>query len=206
MVSEKFLVNSDSGRMQAAKYVTESFAWYAKLDRKSTLRLCLLVEETLGMVKEMVQDYYGCLWFSGDEHCIEIHLEFTADMDAKKKHELLSVSSTGSNVSVRGFMGRIGEFLSSAMYNFGRAMDAYGAETMRYGIIGSGGVDTPSVYDMTPVWSLRQYRAALENHNGDEAKAAWDELEKSIVANLADDVLVGVKGDRVELVIVKHLD
>lgn len=205
MESEKFLINSDSGRMQAAKYVTESFAWYAKLNKKSTLRLCLLVEETLGMVKEMVQDYYGYLWFSGDEHCIEIHLEFTADMDAKKKHELLSVSSTGANTSVKGFMGKIGEFLSTTMYNFGRVMDAYGAETMRYGIVGSGGVDTPSVYDMTPVWSLKQYRSVLEGHNEGDARAAWDELEKSIVANLADDVLVGVKGDRVELVIVKQL-
>ena len=63
MVSEKFLINSDSGRMQAAKYVTENFAWYAHLSKQDTLRLCLLVEETLGMVKEMVQDYYGCLWF-----------------------------------------------------------------------------------------------------------------------------------------------
>ena len=104
MVSEKFLINSDSGRIQAAKYVTESFAWYAKLDKKSTLRVCLLVEEALGMVKAMVQDYYGCLWFSGDEHSIEIHLEFTADMDAGKKHELLSVSSSGANASVKGFM------------------------------------------------------------------------------------------------------
>lgn len=207
MVSEKFLINSDSGRMQAAKYVTESFAWYAKLDKRSTLQLCLLVEETLGMVKEMVDDYYGCLWFSGDEHGIEIHLEFTADMNSQRKHELLSVSSTGINASARGFMGKIAGFLSTALYNFGKAMDAYGAETMRYGIIGMDGIDTPSIYDITPVWSLSQYRSALQDHEADAAAgAAWDELEKSIVANIADDVIVGVKGDRVELVIVKHLD
>ena len=74
--------------------------WILGLSTPVSLRLCLLVEETLGMVKEMVQDYYGCLWFSGDEHCIEIHLEFTADMDAKKKHELLSVSSTRKRSSL----------------------------------------------------------------------------------------------------------
>ena len=35
------------------------------------------------------------------------------------------------------------------------------------------------------------------------ADEAWDELEKSIVGKLADDVVVGVKGDRIELVITK---
>ena len=32
---------------------------------------------------------------------------------------------------------------------------------------------------------------------------AWDELEKSIVASIADDVRVGVRGSRVELEIEK---
>ena len=31
----------------------------------------------------------------------------------------------------------------------------------------------------------------------------WDELEKSIIANLADDVTVGINGDNVEMVITK---
>ena len=40
---------------------------------------------------------------------------------------------------------------------------------------------------------------------GDEqdAEAAMEDLEKSIVARLADDIVVGVKGDRVELIITK---
>ena len=33
---------------------------------------------------------------------------------------------------------------------------------------------------------------------------AKQDLEKSIVANLADDIVVGVKGDRIELVITKR--
>ena len=32
----------------------------------------------------------------------------------------------------------------------------------------------------------------------------WDELEKSIVAKLADDVIVGVRGKNVEIVIKKE--
>lgn len=205
MVSEKFMINSDDGRVAAASYVTESFAGFAKLDKRDTLRLCLLVEESLGMVKAMVDEYFGQMWFDGDAEGCAIHMELVSNMNSDKKQELLSMSTSGQNASARGFMGRLGDMVSRAMYNFSKAIDLYGAETMRYGVVGTGGIDTPSVYDMTPVWSLKQYRAGLEEQreDSDDASEAWDELEKSIVANLADDVVVGVKGDRVELVIVK---
>ena len=205
MVSEKFMINSDDGRVAAANYVTEGFAEFAKLSRRDTLRLCLLVEESLGMVKAMVDEYFGQMWFDGDDKGCAIHMELVSNMNSDKKQELLSMSTSGQNASSKGFMGRLGEMVSRAMYNFGKAIDLYGAETMRYGIVGTGGIETPSIYDMTPVWSLSQYRAGLEEQreDSDDANEAWDELEKSIVANLADDVVVGVKGDRVELVIVK---
>ena len=206
MVSEKYMINSDAGRVQAAKYVTEDFAWHAKLSKRDTLRLCLLVEESLGMVKAMVDDFFGQMWFDGDSKSCTIHMELVSNMTGDKKEDLLSVSSSGQNAAVKGFMGRMGEFLSRAMHNITKTVDLYGAETMRYGVVAGAGIDTPSMYDMTPVWSLQQYRAGLDdNRVGDaEASEAWDELEKSIVANLADDVVVGIKGDRVELVILKR--
>ena len=57
-------------------------------------------------------------------------------------------------------------------------------------------------------WSLAKYRAGIDaaKDSDKNAEEAWDELEKSIVANIADDVRVGVKGDAVELVIEKRLD
>ena len=47
-VSDKFMVNSDAGRIAASRYATENFAWQIQLDKRDTLRLDLLVEETLG--------------------------------------------------------------------------------------------------------------------------------------------------------------
>ena len=207
MVSEKFMVNSDGGRIAAATFVGEEFARENALNRHDAMRLQLLTEETLGMVREMVDEFYGQIWFVGDSGRFEIHLEATARMDDDKKHDLMSVSRSGKNVAVKGFMGKLGELISNTLYNFGRVVDEYGSETMQYGIITPPGIETPSVYGMTPLWTLESYRANLqENHDSDAAAdAAWDELEKSIVANLADDVVVGVKGDCIELVIVKNL-
>ena len=204
IVSDKFMVNSDAERMAAARYATENFAWQAKLDKRSTLRLDLLVEETLGMVKTMLDEFYGQIWFVADGRTCEIHFEVTTDMDADKKDELLSVSSTGKNAAARGFMAKLGEVISTALRGVGRTMDTYGQETMRYGIVHAPATMAPDV-DMMTVWTLQTYRDDLnQDRAGDGvAEAALDELEKSIVARLADDVVVGIKGDRVDLIITK---
>jgi hypothetical protein len=207
MVSEKFMVNSDAGRMAAARYATDNFAWHAGLNRHDTLRLNLLVEETLGMVKAMVDDFYGRLWFSGDSEACEIHLEATANMDSDRKQELLSVSSSGKNASAKGFMGMLGDVISRALHNVGRAVDeAYGESAVSGSVMAPAGLGTPDLYDLTPVWTLEQYRANVEKGRleSDALEQAKEDLEKSIVANLADDVVVGVKGDRIELVIAKR--
>ncbi len=203
IVSDKFMVNSDAGRMAAARYATEDFAWQIKLDKRDALRLDLLVEETLGMVKNMLEDFYGQLWFTADGKACEIHFEATSDMDVEKRQELLSVSSTGKNVAHRGFMAKLGEVISGALHGFGRTMDAYGQETVKYGIVHSPSPMMGNA-DMMTVWTLQTYRDGLGQASDDDAEAALDELEKSIVAKLADDILVGVKGDRINLVIKKQ--
>ena len=39
--------------------------------------------------------------------------------------------------------------------------------------------------------------------NKEEQVVAWDELEKSVIASVADDVIVGVKGRQANIIIVK---
>ena len=45
---------------------------------------------------------------------------------------------------------------------------------------------------------MKQQKERL-SHDSEE----WDQLEKSIVAKLADDVIVGVRGKKVEIIIKK---
>lgn len=199
--SSKFMVNSDVGRMAAARYATENFAWQIKLDKRDTLRLDLLVEETLGMVKAMLDDFYGQIWFAADGKACEIHFEATADMNADRKEELLSVSSTGKNAAKRGFMAKLGEMISGALRSAGKTMDTYG-QTMNYGIIYNPNMMSDNS-DMLTIWTLQAYKIDLSKDHGSNAEKAWDELEKSIVAKLADDIVVSIKGNMVDMVIKK---
>jgi hypothetical protein len=50
------------------------------------------------------------------------------------------------------------------------------------------------------LWSLGEYRTYV---NKEEQAEARDELEKSVIASVADDVIVGVKGNCAEVVIIK---
>ena len=55
------------------------------------------------------------------------------------------------------------------------------------------------LHHYSSAWSLNSYK---EQASGQSEE--WDELEKSIIANLADDVIVGVTGKKVEIVVVKN--
>ena len=57
MKSDVFMLNSDAGRMAAARYATEEFARALGLEKHDALRLDLLTEETLGMVKALVEEF-----------------------------------------------------------------------------------------------------------------------------------------------------
>jgi len=56
-------------------------------------------------------------------------------------------------------------------------------------------------------WSMQSYRSAIEGSSrGAGAKDEWDELEKSIVANIADDVRIAISGDEVGMTVYKNFE
>jgi hypothetical protein len=61
----------------------------------------------------------------------------------------------------------------------------------------TGGVDSA---DYNYYWSLEQYKQEVEKEKQTDA---WDELEKSVIASVADDVIVGVKGKKADIIVVK---
>ena len=60
---------------------------------------------------------------------------------------------------------------------------------------------TNAQYESKFSLDINKYKDAERNN-----AEPWDELEKSIIANLADDVIVSVKGSSVEIVILKDFN
>ena len=192
------------GRRQAFDEL-EKFAAYQEMSHKEALRLRLLAEEMLGMLGGIVGDYGAYFWIEGEKKNVALHLDAYVKMDIDKKEELLAVASSGRNMAAKGLMGRIRDMVENCLLNYDDtsqyALDS-GMSLMPnddYGMMNAG-MEWADVR-----WSLDQYRVYVEAHHSDDAAAeeAWDELEKSIVAKLADDVQVGIRSDKVELVIRK---
>ena len=74
---------------------------------------------------------------------------------------------------------------------------------VNYGYMDAGTPTTsdPLALGYLSFWSLSNYKSALDDakDESDDAREEWDELEKSIVASIAKDVVVGVKKNTVEM-------
>ena len=209
MKTEKIFINNNDIRYDEVMDRVEMLTDDLLLDSKDAMKCRLLVEETLGMVKAMTEEFIAYLHMEGTESEFKVELTAKTKMNAAKKEDLLSVSSSGKNVAVKGFMGKISEIIENGILNFGDMMnlqDMYGSGALPYGDMGmANSVESP--LDAYFVWSLHEYRSNLrvEKEENEVAKEAWDELEKSIVASIADDVLVGVRKDHVTMTIIKKL-
>ncbi|WP_022778376.1 hypothetical protein [Butyrivibrio sp. AE3009] len=178
---------------------------------KDSLHVRLLVEETLGMLRAMAGDYDAAIKLNkDDEKTVSIDVTVKAeDIDINRKKELIEVSTEKTNAKAKGLMGKIAEIIENGLLNYDNVMklqQEYGGGYIDYGTMGMGGsVDV--IGDSALAWSLYDYRTSLEEEAEDNvaAKEAWDELEKSIVANLAKDVKVGVQRNIVEMTIICEL-
>ncbi len=199
MKNEKIMISSkDIDLSEALKDIDEDIE-ALKLGKKDSLHLRLIAEEILGMMNAMTGEFKAMLWFERTVKEASVNLTArTESMDIDTKQELLSVSTTGKNASLKGFMAKVGDIIENGVLNFENVMkleQQYGG-----GYVGYGAVSEMSA-DFALSWSLAQYRNSLiaAKNDDSEAEEAWDELEKSVVASLAKDVTVGVKKDTVEM-------
>ena len=204
MESEKMLITNKNFRIYDAIERIDNDLSDMELGPKDALHMRLLAEETIGMLGAMVGEYKSLVWLEKADDLCRIKVVAKTEMDIEKKKEILSVSKSGENVLAKGLMGKIGDIIENGFLNYENVMklqQQYGGGYLDYAAM--GGTSSAEFYS----WSLENYKGALEEaiEGNEAARTAWDELEKSIVAKLADDVIVGVKKDEVELTIVSKL-
>ena len=203
MRTDVITVSSRGNRMEAALAQAEKVAVYKELTGRNALHLRLLTEEMMGMMRSITGETEGKFWIEDEEGVYQLHLQVNTSMDSEKRDQLLSASSTGRNESARGLMGRLRDF-------FDREADADIA-SFASPVLLPGAYEQSSTPTLDWEWSMMRYEYALENRMQQndsaarEAREAWDELEKSVVARVADDVKVSIRGRTVEMTILKKL-
>ena len=207
--SEIYISNREENYAEALKKADE-FISAQNVDRKTSIRLRLIVEETIGMVRAMAGVFNAKFWLERDDNEFRLCLTGKTDMDKMKKDDLLSISSTGKNAAAKGFMGKIGEIIENGLLNFDDVMklqQEYVGGQVNYAMIGFGMPEELPMMGDALTWSLGNYKQGLSDGTSEEGGIgeAWDELEKSIVASIAKDVKVGIKKDRVDMTILMDI-
>ena len=198
-------LNKDLTCLEAVLSEVEKVTAYNGLENKKALRLRLLAEELCGMLPGLVANFSGEFWAENDGDNYELHVELKAeDMNIDVRDELISVSKSGKNAAAKGVMGKIRAVAETMLLAatdptlpmplaVGEFYDYHGYN-MGFGYVDpSMAMETGYVYS----WSLYSYKTAVE----EKEKDAYAELERSIVAKLADDIIVGVRGNHVEIVV-----
>ena len=162
---------------------------------KDAFRLRLLAEELVGTLPKLVNDFEACFWVQNDGNRYELHTKLSvSDLTKEKKVELIDVSANKKNAAASGFMGKIRD-IAENMLLCSDNPTYYPLYDYMYGY------DVSDIH-YTYAWSLEHY--VEQTRAGGEGSDEWDRLEKSIVAKLADDVIVGVRGTKVEIIIKKE--
>ncbi len=193
MKTDVITVTNSGVGMESALELAEKVATYKGLSRKNALHLRLLTEEAMGMMRSIAGAAEGKFWIEDDQNVFQLHLQVETEMDEEQRKQLLSASSSGKNEATRGFMGKIRSFFEPVE-------------------------NVPVFFDISPMldapyadltWSMRVYEQQLQMHLAQKregAEEAWDELEKSVISHIADDVKVSIMGRDAEMVIFKKMD
>ena len=196
MKSDVIQVTNDGIGVKDARVQAERVAAFLSLGKKDSLHLALLTEEMMGMMLALTGQTKATFWIESNQNVVSLHLKAATSMNAEMRQKLLAASSTGKNVAVKGFMGKIKDI-------FQRLLEPADDTVLPTAAFAQGSSAQPNVFASMGVclWSLSQYKASLNAGIGPNKD--WDELEKSIVSKLADEVQIGIIDEMVEMIIFK---
>ena len=199
MKTDMITVSARGNRMEAAMEQVDKVIAYKELSGKNALHLRLLAEEMMGLMRSVTGAGEGLFWIEEEDQEYRLHLQVRARLSEEKRERLLDVSSSGKNESAKGLMGRLRDF-----FDWGSDEDL---ATFTSPLLMPEAFEHTSSPVLDWEWSMRRYESALcaQMANDSAARDAWDELEKSVVKHVADDVKVFIRNGVVELVILKKL-
>lgn len=204
MKTDKIYVNSQEIGMADALTMMEKAGNEQGLDKKQNFHLRLLSEELFGMLKSISGGIDADYWAEIDGKKFEIHMKSEVRLTEDMKKQLLAASSSGENAAAKGFMGKIKVMIAEALF-VNSPSDSYVFSGLSLGLMSMASPSSLSAAGGAYLWSMDKYKDEVkkEAENDGEAAEAWDELEKSIVANVADEVQVKILGNLVEIIVSK---
>ena len=201
MKSDVIHVTNEGAGFDEALAQAEAVGRFRALDRRGSLHLRLLTEEMMGMMRAMTGEREADFWIEDDGAAgtVNLHLAVQTPMNAEMRKKLLSASTSGENSAATGVTGKLRDLFEQFIEPESARLpdDLVTGMDLAY----SGGDFGTLSVAAAGIWSMSRYKAAVKE--GRAPIEDWDELEKSVVAKLADEVKIAIAGQDVEMVISK---
>lgn len=190
------VTNTGEGTEEALAQA-DACAVFKSLSKKDALHLRLLTEEMMSLVRALTGEKEADFWIEEENGNFRLNLKTLTIMNSKMREQLLKSSTSGKNTAAKGLLGKLRDLLERSMEPADDTLTNYYPGGWMY-----AGTD-PSTISMASadVWSFNQYRESVKKNS--DALEEWDELEKSILAKIADEICVNIKNDMVLITIYK---
>ena len=174
MKSDVIRIDNQGNGFEAAVDETSKVAAYRGLKQQDSVRLQVIAQEMLSMARSVTGEMKASFWIEAEDTSFELHLATETVMDKEKRAMLISASSSRTNEAAKGFLGKLRDSFEQAM-----AADAdHSGEEIPYDMLQDVG-----------------YRINTD--------ADWDGYERSILRELADNVKIAIRGDLVDMTVIK---
>lgn len=152
----------------------EKVADWNNLDHKKQLHLQLLAEEMLSLARSITGEMKASFWIENEGNNYELHMTTKTVMDVEKRYLLIESSSSHRNEAARTILGVLREVVELMM--------------------------TPTTLPSNQI----PFDLANDISQGVyKEHALWDGYERSILLKVADNVKVGIRGDEVDITVLK---
>ena len=195
MKTDIIKLSSDISSWEDALDETEKCGRYNNLGDTQVLKLRLLGEELMNLMKSIVGEFDGSYWIETKNNKFEVHVTADTQVSFLQRESLLDASKTSEEEQKKkGFFKTIinvwKDYVDTQSVILNDPIMQQRIEIMGLGI-DSGELALKS-------WSLNRYVETLPDDQQEK-----DDLEQFIVKSLADDILVSAKKDRASLIAVR---
>ena len=173
MKSEVIRIDNQENGFKEAVEETMKLADCLKLNEEETLQLDHITEETLSLIRSVTGEIQASYWVEAEGKAFCLHVTTKTTMDKEKRNNLISSTSSRKNEITNTFLGKLRDAIEQAI-----------------------AADGVRQYD-NPEDDLTEYM------NYHPADPEWDEYEKSILKQLADNITIAIRGGLVEMTVSK---
>lgn len=175
MKSDIIHIDNQGNGFESAIEETRKVCVYTGLDHKNSMRFQLCAEELLSMARMVTGEMQASFWIEREGPVFQLHLATSTVMDREKRALLMNAASSRKNEAAGSFLGRLRDFFESAL---------------------EGDQDHS---DQLPDDALDD----LANRVIECQDPEWDGYEQSTLRKLADTIKIGIRGNDVEMTVIK---